>query len=142
MITWEFSPLPADGSADGTYTIRVKAVSKSGITKDYSSTFLYDTKAPTLTSITPADGSVLITAPTQVIIKVSDGTGSGINFVDSRSSMTLSSVSNIIKSDNGIDTMTFSFAALGNTGEYTINITLKDKAGNANPLSSRFRYCK
>jgi len=139
-ITWEFSQPPADGSADGTYTIRVKAVSKSGITKDYSSTFVYDTKAPTLTSITPEDGSVLITAPTQVTIKVSDGTGSGMNFVDSRSSMKLSSVTNILRSDNGVDTMTFSFSALANTGEYTVDITLKDNAGNSNPLSSKFRY--
>jgi methionine-rich copper-binding protein CopC/flagellar hook assembly protein FlgD len=140
MITWEFTPLPADGSADGTYTIRVKAVSKSGITKDYSSSFVYDTKAPTLTSITPADGSVLTTAPTQVIIKVSDGTGSGINFVDSRSSMKLSNVTNIIRSDNGVDTMIFSFLAPDTTGEYTIEIALKDKAGNVNSLTSKFRY--
>jgi len=139
-ITWEFIQPPADGSADGTYTIRVKAVSKSGITKDYSATLLYDTKVPTLTSIIPADGSVLTIAPTQVVIKVSDGAGSGLNFVDSRTSMQLSGVTNILRSDNGVDTMTFSFSALENTGEYTINITLKDKAGNTNPISIKFRY--
>ncbi|MEK7399263.1 MAG: Ig-like domain-containing protein, partial [Candidatus Poribacteria bacterium] len=144
-ITWTLTNLlPTDGSADGTYTIRVKAVDKAGGTTNSVSTFLYDTTFPILTSITPADGSVIATGLTQIVMKVRDGSGSGIDFTSSKASMTLklgnTAIGNILKTDNGIDTMTFTFPPLENGGKYSIEISLKDKAGNINPLLKKFDY--
>ncbi|MFC1714561.1 Ig-like domain-containing protein [Candidatus Poribacteria bacterium] len=138
-IAWELtSPLPTDGSADGTYTVNVSAVDKAGGTTAFSSTFVYDTQVPTITSITPADGSVLTGGPSEVVIVVSDGGGSGVDFASSKASMTLSGVSDIVREDNGVDTMTFSFAAPEDIGKYTIQITLSDGAGNQQTYQSEF----
>ncbi|MGB9596335.1 MAG: Ig-like domain-containing protein, partial [Candidatus Poribacteria bacterium] len=144
-IYWELTnPLPTDGTADGTYTIKVKAVDKAEGFREQTFTFLYDTRVPVLTSITPADGSIITTPLTTIVMKVSDGNGSGIDFASSRASMTLKvgtkTITNIIKTDNGIDTMTFTFPVLEDTGKYTIEISLKDRAGNVNPIISRFDY--
>jgi len=142
-ITWVLTnPLPTDGSADNTYTIKVKAVDKAGRELEDSFTFVYDTQVLVVTSITPADGSVLTTAPTEVVIQVSDGAGSGADFAASMSTMTLSGVSgdSIVREDNGVDTMTFTFPALEDTGTYTVSITLKDKAGNEFAYQSEFDF--
>ncbi len=146
-IFWELANLlPTDGSADGTYTIKVKAVNKSGISKDFVFTFLYDTKVPTLTSITPADNSIITTTLTEIVAKVSDGTGSGVDFAASKASMKLmmgtKEIPNILRSDNGIDTMTFKFSSLEDTGRYTIEIKLKDRAGNEHTYQSGFDFVK
>jgi methionine-rich copper-binding protein CopC len=138
-ITWELtSPLPTDGSVDGTYTINVNAVDKAGGTTAFTSTFTYDTQVPTIVSITPADGSVLTAGPSEVVMVVSDNSGSGLDFAASRSSMSLSGVSDIVREDNGVDTMVFSFAAPEDIGKYTIQITLIDRAGNQQTYQSEF----
>jgi len=141
-IIWEFSPLPADGSADGTYTIKVKAVSKSGISKDESFTFLYDTKVPVVTSITPADGTILITPPSLIVVKISDGTGSGIDFITSSIKLKDSlskDIPGVTLSNNGVDTMTLALPTL-NIDKYTVAISLIDKASNTYSLATGFRY--
>lgn len=144
-IYWELTnPLPTDGTADGTYTIKVKAVDKAEGFREQTFTFLYDTKVPILTSIIPADGSVLTTPLTTIVMKVSDGNGSGVDFAGSRASMTLKvgtkTITNILRTDNGVDTMTFTFPTLEDTGKYTIEISLKDRAGNVNPIMTKFDY--
>jgi flagellar hook assembly protein FlgD/methionine-rich copper-binding protein CopC len=144
-ISWELTnPLPTDGSADGTYTIKVRAVDKAEGFRDQTYTFLYDTKVPNLTSIVPADNSVLTTGLTDIVMKVSDGSGSGIDFASSKTSMTLkvgtTTITNILKTDNGLDTITFNFPVLENTGKYSIEISLKDRAGNTNPIIKKFDY--
>ncbi|MGQ9608576.1 MAG: Ig-like domain-containing protein [bacterium] len=146
-ISWELTnPIPTDGSADGTYTIKVKAVDKSGGTKEHVFTFLYDTKVPTLTSITPSDNSIITTTLTEIIAKVSDGAGSGVDFAASRASMKLmmgtKEIPNILRRDNGVDTMTFSFPSLEDTGRYTIEIKLKDRAGNEHTYQLGFDFVK
>jgi hypothetical protein len=142
-LFWELvSPVPADGSADGTYTIQVKAVDKTGGTTEESITFLYDTQVPDITGITPPDGGILTESPTRVVVQVSDGAGSGVDFAASRVSMELTldgaPVPNILRSDNGVDTMTFIFPELEETGRYVIQLTLTDKAGNSYTYQSRF----
>ena len=141
-IIWELSsPLPTDGSADGVYTIKVKAVDKTGDSTEESYSFTYDTLVPTVTSIIPVDKSTLTVAPAQIVIKVSDGEGSGIDFASSKASMKLKvgsiDIVIILRQDNGLDTMTFSLPEL-EIGKYSIEITLKDKAGNSYTYTSRF----
>ena len=142
-IIWVLTnPLATDGSADNTYTINVKAVDKVGRELEDSFTFVYDTQVLVVTSITPADGSVLTTAPTEIVIQVSDGAGSGADFAASMSTMSLSGVSgdSVVREDNGVDTMTFTFPALEDTGTYTVSITLRDKAGNEFAYQSEFDF--
>ena len=69
--------LPGDGSKDGKYTIAVTAVDKVGNTKTATYTFFFDTVFPKITSITPADGAILTSAPANIVIVLNDGNGSG-----------------------------------------------------------------
>jgi len=142
-VNYEISaPLPTDGSADGVYTIKVKVVDKTGGTSEYTATFTYDTLIPLLVSITPSNGDILTQPITQVIAKVSDGNGGGIDFATSRDSMKLNGITSISRQDNGIDTMTFGFAELSDFGKYTIELKLKDKAGNEFTYQSEFDYVR
>ena len=130
-IVWELDdPLPTDGSADGTYTIKVRVEDKTGGVAQYNSTFLYDSRVVAILSTTPVDEAV-VTALNQIVIQASDGTGSGINFAETMATMTLTDVSAdaIIREHNGVDTMTFSFPALENPGMYSVGITIWDNAG-------------
>ena len=145
LIAWNLvNQLPSDGSLDGMYTIKIKAVDKDGIIKEQTLTFFYDSKVPALTSITPADGSVFTTAPTQIVVKATDVNGSGIDFATSRASMKLmigtKEITNIVRIDNGVDTMTFSLPILEDKGNYTASIKLRDRAGNENSYSTQFDY--
>jgi len=144
-ITWELTiSLPTDGSVDGTYTIKVSAVDKDGEITEESFAITYDTQVPAITSITPVNGSVLTTSPSEIVVQASDGTGSGIDFASSKGSMRLrlnnADIPNILRKDNGVDTMTFSFPELEDTGEYTIEITLSDRAGNEYTYQSKFDF--
>ena len=49
-------------------------------------------------------------------------------------------VVSIIRQDDGNDTMTFDFDAPENTGEYIIQITLSDRAGNQHTYQSKFDF--
>ena len=143
-ITLELNNLlPTDGSADGNYTIKIEAVDKADRTTEKDVTFLYDTQVPTITSITPSDGS-LVTTLTGIMVMVSDGAGGGVDFASSKGSMRLLldgvEIPNILRQDNGVNMMVFNFPALEDAGKYTVEITLMDKAENQYTYVSKFDF--
>ncbi|HGJ65722.1 TPA: hypothetical protein ENS27_10065, partial [bacterium] len=128
------------------YTIRVNAVDKTGGKNESIATFTYDTLIPLLISITPSNGDILTQPITEIIAKVSDGNGGGLDFAVSRASMKLKrdgvEITSISRRDNGIDTLTFGFAELSDFGKYTIELKLVDKAGNEFTYQTKFDYVR
>ncbi len=131
-ISWKpLSPLPGDGSKDGKYTIVVTVYDKVGNFATVNNPFYYDTVSPVITSITPAHGAILTTSPENIIIVMSDGTGSGND---------LGATAKTIKVDdgktagsathNGINTITFTPYETFAKGIHIIEITPTDYAGN------------
>ena len=122
-------------TATGTYTLRVYSYSGSGsYFVDISAGLFVDTVAPTITSVTPADGSTGIAAGTNVTVAFSEA----MNVSSAQSAFSL------VRSSDGAavagafrwsgNTMTFDATAdLAAGTQYTARVTTaaKDAAGNA-----------
>ena len=157
-ITWELNqPLSRDGSADGEYTIQLSLVDKAGNRADIERTFVYDTLIPTIVAVTAntapptillLDEFVAIEQPFEgLTIKLSDANGettpvSGIDLVGT--SVQLLAPGNmplgINTRDDGVDTITVSFASLRRPGTYTLQITPQDLAGNVSSHATEYKF--
>ena len=142
--TLVFTPaatLPTDGSTDGNYTAEITIVSKMGVTAVETVPFVYDTVSPELVTVTPANGSGVETANPVVVLQVSD-VGSGVDFAASTVQLTGPGGSvQATMSANGVDTITLKPATLSATGQYTVQLQLVDRAGNAGiATESTFTY--
>ena len=157
-ITWELNqPLSRDGSADGEYTIQLSLVDKAGNRADIERTFVYDTLIPTIVAVTAntapptillLDEFVAIEQPFEgLTIKLSDANGettpvSGIDLVGT--SVQLLGPGNmplgINTRDDGVDTITVSFASLRQPGTYTLAITPRDMAGNVSSHAIEYEF--
>ena len=123
-----------DGSQDGDYRVRVSYSDKVGNAQTTDGILIYDTQAPALISTTPADNET-VSSLSQVTVRLDDAT-SGIDF--SSTTVRLLHGENEVSvdtSDNGRDTVTLTLAKPLATdglddGEYTIEITPADHAGN------------
>jgi hypothetical protein len=132
-VSWNLSsPLAKDGSSDGMYNVVVTAVDQAGNQKEFRYPLVYDTVPPQLVEASPADNSMLSEDINQVSARLED-TGDGqIDF--QRSGIELrgpdgGAVLGVI-SNNGVDTITFTFAGLEENGTYTVLVAAVDKAGN------------
>jgi hypothetical protein len=121
-------PLPMDGSRDGIYRIIVE---RKG-TRLFEFSFLYDTIPPKVISVEPEDGSWIGPSTTEIRAKLSDDGGSGLDLLrssikmfDSRGNPVEGTISN-----DGKDTIIFSFPSIRSEGKYTVRIQPVDKAGN------------
>ena len=142
-IIWQLkTPLPTDGSADGIHTIAVSAVDKTGGTTAFSSTLLYDTLSPSVIATSPAANDVFYEGISQATVQFDDGDGSGVDM--EQTEVSLQGPDGQIeadKSDNGKDTMTLTFSELTDSGNYTIEISPRDRAGNVGyPVQVKFSY--
>ena len=157
-ITWELNqPLSRDGSADGEYTIQLSLVDKARNRADIERTFVYDTLIPTIVAVTAntapptillLDEFVAIEQPFEgLTIKLSDANGettpvSGIDLVGT--SVQLLGPGNmplgINTRDDGVDTITVSFASLRQPGTYTLAITPRDMAGNVSSHAIEYEF--
>ena len=123
-----------DGSQDGAYRVQVSFADKVGNAQTTDAVLIYDTQSPLLTSTTPADNAT-VSSLSQVTVSLDDTT-SGIDF--SSTTVGLLHGGNAVSadtSDNGQDTVTLSLAKPlatdgSDDGEYTIEITPADRAGN------------
>jgi flagellar hook assembly protein FlgD len=92
-----------------------------------------DSGAPTVTSVTPANGTILTSSFTEVSAVLQDDSGgSGVDLVNSAITLTDPSGNSIsgTQSNNGSDTITLTVAAQTSNGTYTIRITPRDLVGN------------
>ena len=158
LITWELNqPLSRDGSADGEYTIQLSFVDKVGNSADVEHTFVYDTLIPTIVSVTgytnppaviPANGLTIIEQLFDgLVIKFSDANGgmtpvSGMDLVGT--TVQLLGPENapvgINARDDGVDTITVSFAPLHQLGTYIVQITPRDLAGNVSRRAIEYKF--
>ncbi len=142
-IRWEFRALPADGSADGVYTLTVTPKDKVGnvgtsieAKQAAALQFVYDTLPPRVVSTLPKSDSVRVTSIDRVAIVLDDGAaGTGIDFA--RSTVTLTGPNGNIpgtQTHDGVKTLFLSFAALAldetAKGRYQIAVTPQDGIGN------------
>ncbi len=136
------TPLPTDGSADGTYTLTIHLIDKAGNTDQTTYTLYYDSQVPQLTSV-----SLNTEPPTHLTpYHVTDIAADTINkltitfgettYVDfAATTIALTGPDNapipLTFENNGTDTLTASFISLTHSGHYTLAITPQDIAGNA-----------
>ncbi|MDD5131342.1 MAG: FlgD immunoglobulin-like domain containing protein [bacterium] len=92
-----------------------------------------DSTAPTVSSVTPANGAILTSSFTEVSAVLADNTGgSGVDLANSTITMTDpgGSIVTGTQSNNGSDTITLTVAAQTINGTYTLRITPRDLVGN------------
>ena len=150
-------PLATDGSDDGVYTVSIELTDKAGNLNSLSHQLIYDTLLPSIVSVTantdsptaiPANGLTAIESSFDgLIIKLSDANGattlvSGIDLVGT--SVQLLGPGNaplgINTRDDGVDTITVSFASLHQPGTYTVGITPQDLAGNVSRHVIEYKF--
>ncbi|MCD6508119.1 Ig-like domain-containing protein [Candidatus Poribacteria bacterium] len=124
-------PLASDGSMDGIYTVSISVVDKAGNPLKAEYTLLYDTVAPNVEFIEPK-GELVTGELTEVVVKFTDPEPGRIDFdrsyvklLDPKGREISAKMSN-----NGIDTVTLSFANPDEEGTYTITAMAVDMAGN------------
>ena len=150
-------PLTADGSDDGVYTVSIELMDKAGNLNSLSHQFIYDTLIPTIVSVTgytnpptviPANGLTIIEQLFDgLVIKLSDANGgmtpvSGMDLVGT--TVQLLGPENapvgINARDDGVDTITVSFAPLHQLGTYIVKITPRDLAGNVSRHAIEYNF--
>ena len=130
-----------DGSQDGTYVIRVTAADVAGNTDTSGVTLVYDTEAPTIVSTTPARDAI-VTALSEVTL-VLDDRMSGVDFGGTAFTLLRDNVEIYAsRSNNGTDTAVLTLSNPlatdgSDDGEYRIEITTLDRAGNASDQIER-----
>ncbi|MBD3183684.1 T9SS type B sorting domain-containing protein [Candidatus Poribacteria bacterium] len=131
-IKFTFDPL----TEDGVYNIQVTPQDNIGNmvaeAKGYS--FIYDTAAPKVVSVTPEDGSTVVYSLDRVSIQAQDFL-SGVDMENSTIQL-VNPAGNVIpgiREDNS-ESMILTFSPLhvdgSVNGKYTVSVTLYDKAGN------------
>ena len=157
-ITWELNqPLSRNGSADGEYTIQLLLVDKAGNSADAEHTFIYDTLIPTVVSVMANTGPLTIIPSTGLTaietsfngltLQLSDANGeitpvSGIDLVGTGVQLLGPGKTplSINTRDDGVDTITVSFASLYQPGTYALEITPRDLAGNVSSHAIEYKF--
>ena len=158
-------PIATDGSEDGIYTITINATDRAGNSADFGEiSFVYDTQAPRLVSLTPnlednsfhlGEGTIFRSQPlSRVVAGFDDGGGSGVDFASTRLEIFRADetgVGNIFlvgtRHPNAADgTLDFLLSQpLENQdgtqdGAYTIRVTSEDVAGNTDTSQVHLIY--
>ena len=158
-------PIATDGSEDGIYTITINATDRAGNSADFGEiSFVYDTQAPRLVSLTPnlednsfhlGEGTIFRSQPlSRVVAGFDDGDGSGVDFASTRLEIFRADetgVGNIFlvgtRHPNAADgTLDFLLSQpLENQdgtqdGAYTIRVTPEDVAGNTDTSQVHLIY--
>ena len=149
IVYLSFNPLRADGSDDGLYRVQVTPTDLAGntLTSPIEFQFFYGTREPEVVSTTPAEFAS-VTQFTEVSAILQDYSGGGIDFnraaillkapdqspipgyqtVDEAQSSITWQLSQPLSRDGSAD------------GEYTIQLSLVDKAGNRTDIERTFVY--
>ena len=144
-----FNPLRVDGSDDGFYRIQVTPTDLAGntLTSPVEFPFFYGTRKPEVIATTPTEFAA-VTHLTEVSATLQDHSGKGIDFdlttiflkapdqssilgyqtVDEAQSSVTWELNQLLSRDGSVD------------GEYTIQLSLVDKAGNSTDADHTFIY--
>ena len=132
------TPLVQDGSADGEYTVKVSLVDKAGNASDSEQTFVYDSQAPRLSSVSISPEMELVP---QQIIEISESISSiTLQFEEATRVDFTNTVVALVGpgeqpiplniSSDGVTQLTARFVELTQAGLYTLSVTPQDIAGN------------
>ena len=132
------TPLVQDGSADGEYTVKVSLVDKAGNVLNSEQTFVYDSQAPRLSSVSISPEMELVP---QQIIEISESISSiTLQFEEATSVDFTNTVVALVGpgersiplniSSDGVTQLTARFVELTQAGLYTLSVTPQDIAGN------------
>ncbi len=149
--------LATDGSDDGIYTVSLELIDKAGNPKSLSHQFIHDTSIPTVVSVTANTDSPTVLLPDEfaaieqpfdgLTVELSDANSgtmsvSGIDLGDTGIQLLGpgSTPLGINTRDDGVDTITVSFASLYQPGTYTLEITPRDMAGNVSRHAIEYKF--
>ena len=150
-------PLATDGSNDGIYTVSLELTDKAGNLNSLSHQFVYDTLIPTVVSVTANTNPPTVLLPDEFAAIEQPFEGLTINLSDVNGETTPASGIDLIGTsvqlfgpgetllglntrDDGVDTITVSFARLYQPGTYTVEITPRDLAGNVSRHAIEYTF--
>ena len=152
QLIWQPISLPTDGSADGRYTVAITPIDKAGRQGDVVyRQFIYDTQEPRITAATPVSlnqPATYISALTQLQFTVEDVGPAGLELEEQTVELTGlqgTSIDATLTFDeiNSLLYLTLDtpLAQDGSAdGEYTVKVSLVDKAGNILDSEQTFVY--
>ena len=152
QLIWQPISLPTDGSADGRYTVAITPIDKAGRQGDVVyRQFIYDTQEPRITAATPVSlnqPATYISALTQLQFTVEDVGPAGLELEEQTVELTGlqgTSIDATLTFDeiNSLLYLTLDtpLAQDGSAdGEYTVKVSLVDKAGNSLDSEQTFVY--
>ena len=144
------SSFPRDGSADGEYTVNVSLVDKAGNRLDSAHVFVYDSRAPRLTSVTvntdppvelvPNRIPEIAEAISSITLKFEELTQ--VDFSNTVIALVGPDESAILLTleDDGVSEVVVDFLALTQIGSYTLTVTPQDIAGNAASGAASYEF--
>ena len=148
-IVLQFNPLPIDGTADGIYTIEVTSADRAGNVAGapFLLEFTLATRAPEIDALAPADNAI-VNRVEEITATLLDYSGEGIDFDQSTIQLTGpngNTLAGRMRADKLTSTLTLELdAPLPRNGEadgeYSIGLTVVDKAGNLLETSRSFIY--
>ena len=144
-----FNPLRADGSDDGFYRVQVTPADLAGntLTSPIEFQFFYGTRKPEVISTTPA-AFASVTHLTEVSAILQDHSGKGIDFDRTTILLRAPDQSSILRYQTVEEAQSSITGELNQPlsrdgsvdGEYTIQLSLVDKAGNSADVEHTFIY--
>ena len=144
------SPFAQDGSADGTYTVKLGIVDKAGNLLEAEYSFIYDSQVPRLSSVmVNTDPSVELVAGgivdisesvTSITLQFEEATRA--DFANTVITLTGPDGEAILLTleDDGTTGLTASFLSLRQVGVYTLSVTAQDVSGNVAPGAVTYRF--
>ncbi len=148
-IVLQFNPLPRDGTADGIYTIEVTSADRAGNVAGapFLLEFTYASRAPEIDALAPADNAI-VNRVEEITATLLDYSGEGIDFDHSTIQLTGpngNTRAGRMRADKLTSTLMLELdAPLPRNGEadgeYSIGLTVVDKAGNLLETSRSFIY--
>ena len=144
------NPFARDGSADGTYTVRVSLVDKAGNSLDSEQTFIYDSQVPRLSSVMINTESPVELVPQQVT-EISETTSTiTLQFEEATRVDFANTVVALAGPDeqpitlnlstDGFSQLTVRFVELTQAGLYTLSVTPQDIAGNVSQGAVQYTF--
>ncbi len=134
------TPLPTDGSSDGSYILNVNLIDKAGNRKHVQHNIIYDSQTPQIVSVTLNTDSSLNLTPYEVTelsetinkLTVSFDELTRVDFANTV--VTLTSPDDVAipltLQNNGTDVLSASFVSLAQSGMYLLSVTPQDIIGN------------
>jgi len=153
LLQYRFSPLRADGTDDGIYTIKILSADVLGNTTALQYQFRYDTSAPTIKNATPKPAAIVVASIGSVRVELTDGVG--VDVEESTITVTGPEGAEVVlgankeffssPTQNGEDALIYVFAHPlkmdgSHDGIYTVSVYAVDLLGNFFRYNYDFTY--